>query len=280
MNGSTPGIQNCHPSNTMACDDGLRAAESAIYTEQLALQYHGTTAIEQVSLEVPVGAITAIVGPSGCGKSSFLICLNRLTDLIPACRVEGTIRIGSIDVLDPDTDVIGLRRRVGMIFQKPNPFPLSIRENLELALREFGTRDRTELDQIVHTSLVAVGLWDEVKDRLNRPALALSGGQQQRLCLARALALEPQVLLLDEPCSALDPISTAVVEELIKELGRHYTVLMVTHNLAQARRVADFAALFWKQGESGRLIEHAPIEAFFQAPVHELTNAYVNGRSG
>ncbi len=211
--------------------------QAIIEADNLAVSYGSHTAFAQVSLSMNKGCITAVVGPSGCGKSSFLMSLNRMTDLVPGCRVSGSIKIGSQPILDPKHDVIALRRRVGMIFQKPNPFPLSIQRNLTFPLREHGIRDRETLDATVEQTLRAVGLWEEVKDRLHAPALALSGGQQQRLCLARALALKPEIILLDEPCSALDPISSGVVEELIQSLSGRYTIVIVTHNLAQARRI-------------------------------------------
>ncbi|MEM7352959.1 MAG: phosphate ABC transporter ATP-binding protein [Acidobacteriota bacterium] len=251
-----------------------------LQTEGLSLSYGRKAAFRDVSLAVPEGGISAIIGPSGCGKSSFLACLNRLSDLLPRCRVEGRVRVGEIEVFDPATDVIALRRRVGMIFQKPNPFPLSIRRNLELPLREHGVRDRQEIDAIIERTLSDVVLWSEVKDRLDASALALSGGQQQRLCLARALALEPEVVLLDEPCSALDPISSGVVEDLIARLGGRYTVVIVTHNLAQARRIADRVAFFWLRDGAGRLIEEDAAERVFEQPRDELTAAYVGGARG
>jgi phosphate transport system ATP-binding protein len=203
-----------------------------------------------------------------------------LTDLLPRCRVAGSIFLDSADIHALGTDVIALRRRVGMIFQKPNPFPLSIRKNIELPLREHGVRQRVACEEIVEAVLKDVGLWPEVKDRLNASALALSGGQQQRLCIARALALKPDVILFDEPCSALDPISSGVVEDLIAGLRHRFTVVIVTHNLAQARRIADDVALFWMQNGAGRLIEFGPCQQIFEAPEHELTAAYVNGIRG
>ena len=268
-----------------------------IQTEQLSLHYGEKPVFADVTLPIHEGCITALVGPSGCGKTSFLSCLNRLTDLIPRCRVSGRIRMGLLDVLDAKIDAncaslrqrqgrtqqrfaIALRRRVGMIFQKPNPFPLSIWKNLALPLREHGIRNREQVDQIIETTLQDVGLWDEVKDRLNAPALSLSGGQQQRLCIARALVLQPEVLLLDEPCSALDPISSGVVEDLIASLRGRYTQLIVTHNLAQARRIADYAALFWVQDGVGRLIEYGCVQQIFETPQEALTAAYINGIRG
>jgi phosphate transport system ATP-binding protein len=256
------------------------AAPLFLWTENLTLHYGKKPALEDVSLPVLRGTITALIGPSGCGKTSFLCCLNRLTDLIAGCTVTGKVRFGDLDIFDPQTDVLSLRRRVGMIFQKPNPFPFSIRRNLEFPLREHGVRDRTALQQKVETALSDVGLWDEVKDRLDSPAQALSGGQQQRLCLARALALEPAVLLLDEPCSALDPISSGVVEDLIARLRGQFTLIVVTHNLAQARRIADHAALFWVQEGAGRLIEYGPTRQLFEAPQQRLTADYITGMRG
>lgn len=255
-------------------------SHSLIQTEQLSLHYGEKPVFADVTLPIKAGCITALVGPSGCGKTSFLSCLNRLTDLIPRCRVSGSIRMDSLDVLDPKIDAIALRRRVGMIFQKPNPFPLSIWKNLALPLHEHGIRNREQVDRIAETTLQDVGLWNEVKDRLNTPALSLSGGQQQRLCIARALVLKPEVLLLDEPCSALDPISSGVVEDLIANLRGRYTQLIVTHNLAQARRIADFVALFWVQDGVGRLIEYGCVQQMFETPQEALTAAYVNGMRG
>jgi phosphate transport system ATP-binding protein len=251
-----------------------------VAADSLSVAYGGRTVLRDVSLTLPEGRVTALIGPSGCGKTSFLSCFNRMTDLIPGCRVTGRATLDGDDIFAPGTDVVALRRRVGMIFQQPNPFPLSIRRNLELPLRELGVRKRAELDEIVETVLAGVGLWDEVKDRLERPAQALSGGQQQRLCVARALALEPEVLLCDEPCSALDPISSGVVEDLIAGLRGRYTVVIVTHNLAQARRIADHAAFFWLRDGCGRLIEDAPAERLFAEPRDELTAAYVRGARG
>lgn len=251
-----------------------------IDVEQLSLHYGQKPAFHNVTLSINQGCITALAGPSGCGKTSFLTSLNRLTDLIPGCRLSGRIQLDGLDVLDSHTDVIHLRRRVGMIFQKPNPFPLSIKKNLEFPLREHGLRDREQIAITVETGLRDVGLWDEVKDRLNSPALALSGGQQQRLCMARALILSPEVLLMDEPCSALDPLSSGVVEDLIVGLRGRYTVLIVTHNLAQARRIADYAALFWIQNGAGQLIEAGTAKQIFEAPREPLTTAYVSGMRG
>jgi phosphate transport system ATP-binding protein len=251
-----------------------------VHARGLSLHYGEMAAFADVTLDVHAGCITALVGPSGCGKTSFLNCINRLTDLIPGARVTGELRLGDVDLLDPRLDVIALRRRVGMVFQRPNPFPLSIRRNLDLPLREHGMRSRRRRDDAIEGVLRDVGLWNEVKDRLESPALALSGGQQQRLCLARALVLEPEVLLMDEPCSALDPLAGAVVENLVAGLRGKVTVLIVTHNLAQARRLADWAALFWKQDDAGRLVEHGGVQHLFETPKDELTAAYVRGTKG
>ncbi len=248
--------------------------------DQLKVAYGDHTVLDEVSLTLYRGCITALIGPSGCGKTSFLSALNRMTDLIPGSRVAGRIRFESQDVLTPEVDVMALRRRIGMIFQKPNPFPLSIRRNLELPLREHGVRSRTALAEKIEAALRDVGLWDEVHDRLDAPALSLSGGQQQRLCIARALVLEPSVLLMDEPCSALDPLSSAVVEQLILRLRGRYTVVIVTHNLAQARRIANYAAFFWMKERVGQLVEFGQCQQLFNAPVDALTAAYVSGTQG
>lgn len=251
---------------------------SSMHTQRLSLDYAKKLAFKEVSLEFKSGSITALIGPSGCGKTSFLTCLNRLVERERNFKLSGRILLGDQDV--QALDVISLRRRVGMLFQKPNPFPLSIMRNIEFPLREHGIRSRDEIDYRVEAVLRDVGLWNEVKDRLKTSALSLSGGQQQRLCLARALALKPEVLLMDEPCSALDPISSEVVEDLITNLRGKYTLLVVTHNLAQAKRIADQVALFWVVDGSGQLIEFGSVTQIFTAPQHELTAAYVNGRRG
>jgi phosphate transport system ATP-binding protein len=251
-----------------------------ITVENLSLRYHGKPAFENVTLTIPAGSITALVGPSGCGKTSFLHCLNRLTDLIPGAAIGGSMKLAGREITDGSMDLVALRRRIGMIFQKPNPFPLTSRKNLEFPLREHGLKDKAEIDATVEKALKDVGLWDEVKDRLQAPALSLSGGQQQRLSIARALALKPEILLLDEPCSALDPISSGIVEDLIKGLRPRYTLVVVTHNLAQARRIADHVAVFWVQNGSGRLIESGPAAQIFGSPKDPLTAAYVSGSRG
>ncbi|MEM9555277.1 MAG: phosphate ABC transporter ATP-binding protein [Acidobacteriota bacterium] len=240
----------------------------------------GHVAYRAVDLDIPARRITALIGPSGCGKTSFLSSLNRLTDLIDGCRVTGRLEIDGVDILAPAHDVVALRRRVGMVFQKPNPFPLSIRRNLELPLREHGVRNRAERAARIEAVLRDVGLWREVEHRLDRSALALSGGQQQRLCIARALVLEPEIVLFDEPCSALDPLSSGVVEDLIASFRERFTVVIVTHNLAQARRIADHTAFFWLVDGAGTLVESGPTAALFDHPHHPLTRAYVDGARG
>lgn len=256
-----------------------------LQTQNLRLTYGQTIAFENVNLSIPAQQVTALVGPSGCGKSSFLMSLNRLTELIPQARLEGKIRLGDWDVLHPKLDAIALRRRVGLILQQPNPFPLSIWKNLAFPLAEHGVRHRADQAHRIETALTNVGLWDEVKDRLKQSALGLSGGQQQRLCIARTLVLEPEVLLLDEPCSALDPLSSQRVEALIAQLRSRYTVIIVTHNLAQAKRLADQVAVFWLQPGSGgqltgQLIEVGPTRQMFEQPQHRLTADYVQGVQG
>ncbi len=248
--------------------------------QKLSVAYDNRKVLDNVSLEIYKGCITALIGPSGCGKSSFIACLNRLTDLIPNASVSGDVEIDGENIFSANTDVTQLRKKVGMIFQKPNPFPLSIRKNLELPLKEHGLNKRADLDERIEQVLTDVGLWEEVKDRLDHAALALSGGQQQRLCIARALTLAPDILLMDEPCSALDPISSAVVEEMIKRLSGRYTIVIVTHNLAQARRIANYAAFFWMKEKVGKLIEFGQCQPLFESPKDPLTAAYVSGVSG
>lgn len=251
-----------------------------IQADQLSITYDDRPALHNVNLEINRGCITALVGPSGCGKTSFLMSLNRLTDMIPGCRVSGTLHLSELDVLSPATDLLHLRRMVGMIFQKPVVFPFSIWKNMELPLYEHGAHDRPRMASTIENALQEVGLWDEVKDRLNGPAYVLSGGQQQRLCLARALVLSPDILLLDEPCSALDPISSGIVEDVIAGLRGKYTVVIVTHNLAQARRLADYIAFFWSFESVGKLVEYGTAQTIFESPKHELTAAYISGARG
>ena len=248
--------------------------------KNLAVRYGDNVALDGVTLDIYKGCITALIGPSGCGKTSFLSSLNRLTDLIPSVKVSGDVRFNGESIYAPGLDTRRLRTQIGMVFQKANPFPLSIRRNLEMPLREHGVTNSQELKSRVQTALEDVGLWDEVHDRLDTSALKLSGGQQQRLCIARALVLKPSVLLMDEPCSALDPISSGVVEDLILRLRGTYTVVIVTHNLAQAKRIANYAAFFWMKERVGKLIEFGHSQQLFEAPTDSLTEAYVNGARG
>ena len=247
-----------------------------ITVEDLNLWYGSTQALHHVSMEIPEKSITALIGPSGCGKSTFLKTLDRMNDLVPGVRSEGTVRYNGRDIFAPDVDVNELRRQVGMVFQKPNPFPMSIYDNVAYGPRTHGVRNRAKLDEIVEQSLRSAAIWDEVKDRLKKNALGLSGGQQQRLCIARALAVEPQVLLMDEPTSALDPISTSKIEELAIELKKQYTIVIVTHNMQQALRISDRTAFFLL----GELIEYDDTERIFSTPSQKKTEDYITGRFG
>ena len=250
--------------------------QAKIVTRDLELYYGRSRALKGVNLEIPDRRVTALIGPSGCGKSSFLRCLNRMNDLLPGVRIRGTVLLDGEDVYHPDTDVVWLRKRVGMVFQRPNPFPMTIFENVAYGPRIHGARGGKSLQKLVESSLRAASLWDEVKGRLDRPALGLSGGQQQRLCLARLLAVRPEVLLMDEPTSALDPASTAKIEELIRRLREEYTFVIVTHSLAQAARVSDFTAFFL----SGELLESGPTSKVFAEARDPRTRDYVSGRFG
>jgi phosphate transport system ATP-binding protein len=238
--------------------------------------YGAFQALRDVSLEIRARAITALIGPSGCGKTTFLRTLNRLNDLIESFRLYGQVLLDGQDIYDPSYNVIGLRRRVGMVFQKPNPFPMTIYDNVAYGPRVHGIRQRRMLDEIVEKSLRRAALWDEVKDRLDGPALGLSGGQQQRLCIARLLAVEPEVILMDEPSSALDPVSTLRIEELMRQLKEEYTIIIVTHNMQQAARVADFTAFFLH----GEVVEYDATEVIFTRPADPRTEAYLTGRFG
>ena len=248
-----------------------------ISVSALNFYYGAHKVLDNINLQIGAHQVTALIGPSGCGKSTFLRSLNRMNDIVPGSRVEGSIKIDGRDIYASSVDVVDLRRRVGMVFQKSNPFPKSIFDNVAYGLRINGmTRSREELSGRVETSLRAAALWDEVHDRLNRSALALSGGQQQRLCIARALAVEPEILLMDEPASALDPIATQKIEELIYQLKSRYTIVIVTHNMQQAARVSDVTAFFWL----GKLIECERTNRIFTAPREKLTEDYVTGRFG
>jgi phosphate transport system ATP-binding protein len=239
--------------------------------------YGSHKVLDNVRLDIPAQAVTAFIGPSGCGKTTLLRCINRMNDLIEGARItRGTIHLGGVNINAPEVDVVDLRRRVGMVFQKSNPFPKSIYENISYGLRIAGVKKKSRIDEAVEKSLRAAALWDEVKDRLDENALGLSGGQQQRLCIARALAVEPDVVLMDEPCSALDPIATAKIEELIQELKTNYTIVIVTHNMQQAGRVSDYTGFFYL----GRLIEFGPTTKIFTNPVEKRTEDYITGRFG
>ncbi len=257
--------------------DSVQPAIPAIEIENLRFSYGTKEVIHGVSLSIPANQITAFIGPSGCGKSTLLRCLNRINDRIPGAAITGgSIRIGGIDISRPDLDLQVLRRRVGMVFQKWNPFPKSIYDNIAYGLRIHGETNRKALDEKVEHSLRVVALWDDVKDRLKTSAFGLSGGQQQRLCIARTIAAKPDIILLDEPCSALDPLSTLKVEELLLELRNDYTIVIVTHNLAQASRCSDQTALFYL----GELIEYGNTSQMFQAPREKRTEDYITGAFG
>ena len=248
-----------------------------IAVDQLNFYYGPKRALDAINIQIRSNLVTAFIGPSGCGKSTFLRTLNRMNDIIPATRVEGTVKIDGQSIYDSRVDVVQLRRKVGMVFQKSNPFPKSIFENIAYGLRINGlTKSKAEMAERVEESLQQAAIWDEVKDRLHESALALSGGQQQRLCIARALAIKPEILLMDEPASALDPIATQRIEELIYDLKKTYTIVIVTHNMQQAARVSDFTAFFWL----GRLIEFDRTDRMFTAPAEKLTEDYVTGRCG
>ena len=251
------------------------AAEGYIEIDNLSVSYGNSTVVENVTLRVQRNSVTALIGPSGCGKSSLLYCLNRLNDLVPCCSVQGSVNFSWMDSALLEKNATQLRRQVGMLFQRPNPFPFSIRKNLEFALRQHGIKARADINNRIESALREVGLWDEVHDRLDSSAMALSGGQQQRLCLARALVLDPDVLLMDEPCSALDPMSTEKIETLIRSLSKRRTIVLVTHSLSQARRVADQVAVFWKVDGVGKLIECGQAKAVFEQPQHALTQRYL-----
>ena len=244
--------------------------------KDLCLWYGSHQALKDVSIDIPEKSITALIGPSGCGKSTFLKTLNRMNDLVPGVKITGTVKYRDQDVFDPSLDVSALRRQIGMVFQKPNPFPMSIYDNIAYGPRTHGVKSRAALDEIVEKSLRGAAIWDEVKDRLRKNALGLSGGQQQRLCSARALAVEPDVLLMDEPTSALDPISTSKIEELALQLKEKYTIVIVTHNMQQAVRISDYTAFFLL----GDLVEFDDTETLFSQPRDKRTEDYITGRFG
>lgn len=250
--------------------------KTKILTEDLNLYYGEKQALTQVSLDLKEREVTALIGPSGCGKSTFLKTLNRMNDLIDGCKIQGKILYDGADIYGPETDVIALRKKIGMVFQKPNPFKMSIYDNIAYGPRIHGIRKKAELDEIVETALKSSFIWDEVKDRLKSEAMALSGGQQQRLCIARALAVGPDVLLMDEPTSALDPISTLKIEDLINELKREYTIIIVTHNMQQGARISDKTAFFL----NGEVIEYDLTKNIFMNPQNPKTEEYITGRFG
>ncbi len=251
-------------------------ARVAIKVENVNLSYGDNHVLHDITLDIPEKAATAFIGPSGCGKSTLLRCLNRMNDLIDGVKVTGILEANGVNLYEPLTDVIEVRRRIGMVFQKSNPFPKSIYENTIYGLRIAGVKDKAVLDEACERSLKGAAIWDEVKDRLQDSALSLSGGQMQRLCIARAIAVEPEIILMDEPCSALDPIATLKIEELIYELKAKYTIVIVTHNLQQAARVSDRTAFFWL----GKLIEYQQTAELFTKPANKLTEDYITGRFG
>lgn len=257
-------------------DEEKAAFVTKIKTEHVNLYYGERQVLKDITFDMGENKVTAFIGPSGCGKSSYLRCLNRMNDFISSARVEGTINIDGENILAPSTDVIGLRRKVGMVFQKPNPFPMSIYDNIAYGPRLNGIKDKDKLDEIVEKSLEGAALWDEVKDKLKTPGTGLSGGQQQRLCIARATATQPDILLMDEPTSALDPMSTLRIEELVNELKKDYTVVIVTHNMQQAARISDYTAFFLL----GDLIEYDVTAKMFTSPHDKRTEDYISGRFG
>jgi phosphate transport system ATP-binding protein len=275
MSSGTPVVPSLASRTTPAASVPDRPVK--IDVDKLNFYYGDKRALHDISIKLRANVVSAFIGPSGCGKSTFLRTLNRMNDIIPGTRVDGTVLIDQVNIYDPKIDVVGLRRRVGMVFQKSNPFPKSIFENVAYGLKINGMAGtRAEVEERVESSLKSAALWDEVKDRLHESALALSGGQQQRLCIARALAVKPKVLLMDEPASALDPIATQHIEELIYDLKKDYTIVIVTHNMQQAARVSDYTAFFWL----GRLVEYDRTEKIFTDPAEKLTNDYVTGRFG
>jgi len=257
------------------------SSRTRLRTEAVNLYYGSFQALRNVSLDIPDRAITAVIGPSGCGKSSLIRLFNRMNDLITGSRVEGKIELDGISIYDKNVDVVELRKRVGMVFQKPNPFPMSIFENIAYGPKRHGKKNRAELESIVESSLRQAALWDEVKDKIDQSAFSLSGGQQQRLCIARVLAVEPEVILMDEPCSALDPLATLRIEELMRELAVEYTIVIVTHNMQQAARVSDMSAfMMMAEDRAGELVEYGPTSEIFTNPRDRRTEDYITGRFG
>jgi phosphate transport system ATP-binding protein len=262
--------------STLTNNATTHANGGKVSAKEVNLFYGDFQALRNVTLDIPTRAITSIIGPSGCGKSSFLRLLNRMNDLIPGARVEGRTSI-----YDKNTDVVALRKRVGMVFQKPNPFPMSVFDNVAFGPRQHGRNNKGELEGVVEESLRRASLWDEVKDKLGQSGLALSGGQQQRLCIARVLAVDPEVVLMDEPCSALDPVATLKIEELMRSLAKNYTIVIVTHNMQQAARVSDMAAFFMMESDrAGVLVEYGATSDLFTNPKDKRTEDYITGRFG
>ncbi len=254
----------------------MEKKEYIIETKNLNLWYDDNHAVIDVNLNIKPNKVTALIGPSGCGKSTLIRCFNRMNDVIVGCKIKGEVLFHGENMYNPDVDAVEIRKKIGMVFQKPNPFPKSIYENIAYGPRVQGISDRKKLDNIIEKSLKDAVLWDEVNDRLNDSAMGLSGGQQQRLCIARSLAIEPEIILMDEPCSALDPIATAKIEDLINELKKKYTVIIVTHNMQQAARVSDFTAYMYL----GKMIEFGITKQIFENPKEDLTEKYITGRFG
>jgi phosphate transport system ATP-binding protein len=247
-----------------------------IQVNDLSLYYGEKKALNEISMQIPANKVTALIGPSGCGKSTFLRCINRMNDLIPSVKITGELLVEGIDIYDKNVDVVNIRKKIGMVFQKSNPFPKSIYENIAYGPKINGIKDKTQLDEIVETSLRQAAIWDELKDRLGDSAIGLSGGQQQRLCIARTLAVSPDIILMDEPASALDPISTSKIEELVHVLKEQYTIIIVTHNMQQAARTSDYTAFFYM----GELIEIGKTNTIFTKPEKKQTEDYITGRFG
>jgi phosphate transport system ATP-binding protein len=267
--------------NGAKVNNNVSSHQIKLRTRGVNLFYGRFQALRDISIDIPASAITAIIGPSGCGKSSLLRLFNRMNDLIPKTRVEGKVELEDISIYEDSIDVVELRRRVGMVFQKPNPFPMSVFDNVAFGPRRHGKTDKAFLSELVENSLRQAALWDEVKDKLNQSGLALSGGQQQRLCIARVLAVEPEVILMDEPCSALDPVATLKIEDLMQQLAQRYTIVIVTHNMQQAARVSDMAAfLMMEEDRAGTLVEYGPSEQVFTNPKDRRTEDYITGRFG
>ena len=266
--------ETAHKQDNSAINPNI--ADPVVEVENLNLKYGDKPALQNIYLEIPKNQATAFIGPSGCGKSTLLRCFNRLNDLIDSCTVTGEIRINGNNIYESTVDITDLRKRVGMVFQKSNPFPKSIYENVAYGARIGGINNKSQLDEIVERSLNGAALWDEVKDRLDESALGMSGGQQQRLCIARAIAVEPEILLMDEPCSALDPIATGKIEDLITQLKENYTIVIVTHNMQQASRVSDYTAFMYL----GEIIEYTRTEKIFLNPAKKQTEDYVSGKFG